>query len=638
MTEPRDATAATRAANTAVGASLPRSDHDFELATRGLVAGADHGPILNPFGFPAWDFDEYAFLDGDPPPTVNPSLWRQARLNSIHGLFTVTEGIHQVRGFDLSNITFVEGATGWVVIDPLTSTETARAALALADDALGHRPVRAVIYTHSHVDHFAGIRGVTTDDDIAAGRVRIIAPEGFLAAAISENVIAGNVMTRRASYMYGALLPRGPRGHVDSGLGKTVPRGSGGLVAPTETVGVTGTELVVDGVRIEFQITPGTEAPAEMNFLFPDLRALCMAENCTATLHNVYTPRGAEIRDALAWSKYIGESIERYADRADVVFASHHWPRWGATELRTYLEQQQDLYRYLHDQTMRLANHGLTMTEIAEELRLPPELRDEFHARDYYGTVSHNAKAVYQRYLGWFDGNPAHLQPLPPVEAGRRYVEFMGGAHDLLARARHSFDRGEYRWVVEVVNHLVFAEPENEEARALQADALEQLGYQAESGPWRGFYLTGAQELRAGTPEAVPSPTSIGMDTLRAMTTEMLLDLVGVRLDGPAAAGLHLRIDLLVRAPEGARATSTEAYAVRVRNAAVSARPGRHDPAADVVVATDREALLRLIAGQATIAELEHDGSLEIDGDRAVLTRLLELLDAFPFWFPIVTP
>lgn len=631
---PADATTTTRDVNAAVAARLAAGDGgDFERATRGLVAGADHGPIGT-----AWDFGEYAFLDDDPPPTVNPSLWRHARLNATHGLFTVTDGIHQVRGFDLSNVTFIEAETGWIVIDPLTATETARAALDLTNRALGARPVRAVIYTHSHVDHFGGIRGVVTDEEVERGDVRVIAPEGFLAAAVSENVIAGNVMLRRATYMYGALLPRGPRGHVDAGLGKGVPRGPGGLIAPTETISTTGTELVVDGVRIEFQITPGTEAPAEMNFHFPDHRALCMAENCTATLHNLYTPRGAEVRDALAWSKYIGEAIERYAHRSDVVFASHHWPRFGPADLRSYLEQQQDLYRFLHDQTMRLANHGLTMVEIAEELALPATLRDEWHARDYYGTVNHNAKAVYQKYLGWFDGNPAHLHPLPPVEAARRYVELAGGAEPLLEHARASFDAGDYRWVAEVVNHLVFAQPDHAAARALQADALEQLGYQAESGPWRDFYLTGAQELRAGVPPIV-LPTTPGLDTLRAMTPEMVLDLLAVRLDGPAASAHHLRIDLRLTSGAAGRDDAPVAeHAVTIRNGTLSYRTGRHDPSAPTVVTVEWEGLLALVAGTASVEDLAQRGDLVVDGDAAQLTTLLSLLDTFHLFFPIVTP
>jgi alkyl sulfatase BDS1-like metallo-beta-lactamase superfamily hydrolase len=637
MSRPHDATDATRRANEAVAARLRLDDPaDFERATRGLVAGADHGAITGPFGNTVWDFAGNDFVQGDAPATVNPSLWRQARLNAIHGLFTVTNGIHQVRGFDLSNITFVEGATGWIVIDPLTATATAAAALALANDALGTRPVRAVIYTHSHIDHFGGIRGVTDDEQVARGEVRVIAPEGFLAAAVNENVIAGNVMLRRASYMYGALLPRGPQGHVDAGLGKGVPAGGGGLIAPTETVRETGTVLDVDGVTIEFQLTPGTEAPAEMNFLFPDHRALCMAENCTATLHNLYTPRGAEIRDALGWSRYIGEAIERYADRADVVFASHHWPRWGADDLRAYLEQQQDLYRYLHDQTMRLANHGLTMSEVAEEIALPASLADEFHARDYYGTVNHNAKAVYQKYLGWFDGNPAHLHQHPPVEAGRRYVELAGGADALLAHARVAYDRGDYRWVAEVVTHLVFAQPDHREARELAADALEQLGYQAESGPWRSFYLTGAQELRTDIPTE-PSPTTPGPDTLRAMTIEMVIDLLGVRLDGPAAAGHRLRIDLRVHGLHH-HPTGEEEHALTVRNGALSSRPGRHDPSADAAVEVDHDTLLAVLSGGSTLNEAEASGGLALGGDRGQFETFLGLLDTFHFWFPIVTP
>ncbi|UDY34881.1 alkyl/aryl-sulfatase [Dermatobacter hominis] len=636
---PKPATPSTAAANDRVAGSLPFADRtDFDLAERGRVTSSPQRQITGEGGGVTWDLDSWSFLEGPAPDTVNPSLWRQSQLCSIEGLFEVVDGIHQVRGFDLSNITFVRGETGWIVIDPLTSAETARAALDLANQELGERPVRAVIYTHSHVDHFAGVRGITTDEDVAAGRVRIIAPSGFLEAAISENVIAGNVMTRRATYMYGTLLPRGPQGLVGSGLGQTAPLGTFGLIAPTELISATGTELVVDGVRIEFQLTPGTEAPAEMNFLFPDHRALCMAENCTAVFHNVYTPRGAQIRDALGWSTYLHESLELYADRADVSFASHHWPRWGAEAMRHHLASQRDLYRYLHDQTMRLANHGLTMLEIAEELALPPSLGDEFFNRDYYGTLNHNVKAVYQRYLGFFDGNPAHLHPLPPVESGRRYVEFMGGADELLRRAQESFDAGDYRWVAQVVDHLVFADPENMAARALQADALEQLGYQSESGPWRSFYLTGAQELRTGPPPVVVKSAE-KPDVMAAMTVDMLLQFVGVRLNGPRAAGLDLSFTLEVRdaSAEGGGAGAGEVHAVGLANGALHHRAGGPHPDAGATVSTTHAALVAAItAGR--LDQLADDGDSTVDGDVGVLSQLSDLLDDFELFFPIVTP
>ncbi|MCB1268260.1 MAG: MBL fold metallo-hydrolase [Microthrixaceae bacterium] len=646
---PKPATPITAAANRAVLDALPFGDRtDFELAERGRLASSPRRQITNAGGGVTWDLDSWSFLDGDAPDTVNPSLWRQSQLCAIEGLFEVVDGIYQVRGFDLSNITFVRGERGWIVVDPLTSAETARAALDLVTDELGERPVTAVIYTHSHVDHFAGVRGIVSDADVAEGRVRVIAPAGFLEAAIAENVTAGNVMTRRATYMYGILLPRGPQGLVGSGLGQTTPLGTFGLIAPTELIAETGTELVVDGVRIEFQITPGTEAPAEMNFLFPDHGALCMAENCTAVFHNVYTPRGALIRDALAWSTYLHESLELYADRAEVTFASHHWPRWGAEEMRRHLSRQRDLYRYLHDQTMRLANHGLTSLEIAEELRLPASLADEFFNRDYYGTLNHNVKAVYQRYLGFFDGNPAHLHPLPPVEAGRRYVEFMGGAEVLLERARASFEAGEYRWVAQVVDHLVFADPDNMEARALQADALEQLGYQAESGPWRSFYLTAAQELRQGPPPLVVRSAE-KPDVMAAMTVEMLLQFVGVHLNGPAAAGTRLAFTLEVTdagTDAGTGAASGggagEVHAVGLENAALHHSAGGPHPDAEATVRTTHAGLVAAI----TAGRLDHlaDPATEagavssVEGRVEVLAELSDLLDAFELFFPIVTP
>jgi alkyl sulfatase BDS1-like metallo-beta-lactamase superfamily hydrolase len=631
-TDPKPASAATQAVNQAVAAALPFHDRtDFERAGRGLLARPPGQTIANRVGWPVWDFDAFAFLDDDCPASANPSLWRQAQLNRFAGLFEVADGFYQVRGYDLSNVSFIAGDTGWIVIDPLTATETAKAARELVDGHFGAKPIHAVIYTHSHVDHFAGVKGLVDEADARAGAVRVIAPDGFLEAAISENVIAGNAMTRRASYMYGALLPKGPLGHLDAGLGKGVPlMGSPSLIAPTETITETGTELTIDGVRIVFQLTPGTEAPAEMNFHFPDRRILCMAENCTANQHNLYTLRGAQVRDALGWSRYINESIELFANDTDVLFASHHWPRWGADDARQYLANQRDAYRYVHDQTMRLANHGYSMLEVAEQLELPPALAGEFYNRDYYGTVNHNAKAVYQRYLGWFDANPAHLHPLPPEEAAVKYVEFMGGADAVLEKARAAFDAGEYRWVAEVVNHVVFAEPTNARARALQADALEQLGYQAESGPWRGFYLTGAQELRNGTLKGsgVGGGGLGSSDITSAMTVGMLLDYLGVRLDGPAAAaaGLDVEIGLVVTDRE-------EQWVLGVSNGALRSVEGRLPEAPAATLTLDYPALLQLAEGT-PVAEAH----CQVEGDVGKVELLFGLLDTFELWFDIVTP
>ena len=626
------ATTSTAAANDSIAAALPTDDTDFALVARGRIAPLP-GPVVHPtFGHDVWSLESFAFLDQDRPPSVNPSLWRQARLNAAGGLFEVVPGVYQVRGIDLSNITFLAGDTGWIVIDPLSAAETARAALDLVHAHLPERPIHAVIYTHSHVDHYGGVRGIVDEADVDAGRIQIIAPQGFLAAAISENVIAGPIMNRRATYMYGPLLPRDPQGHVDCGLGKAIPLlGTPGLIAPTVEIGRTGEELVIDGLRIVFQMTPDTEAPAEMNFFFPDLRLLCMAENCSANLHNVYTPRGAQIRDALGWSKYINEAIELFADDTDTVFMSHHWPRWGHDEALTFLRAQRDAYRFLHDETMRMANHGLVATEIAEELRFPEALAATFHVRDYYGTLNHNAKAVYQRYLGWFDANPAHLHPHPPVEAARRYVEFMGGADEVVRKARAAFDEGDYRWVAEVVNHVVFADPAHAEARALQADALEQLGYQAESGPWRDFYLTGAQELRNGPPPLGGGLTT-GLDVLKAMTTDMLLDLVAVRLRGNEIADRRFTANLTITDGEGER------WFVELSNGALHHVAGRHGHDPDVALRLARLDLARLASGVAALHDLVADGSAVLEGDQAGLAQVLGALDTFSLGFAIVEP
>ncbi len=611
------------------------SSPDDERATRGLLAGASPRRVVGALGHAVWDLDDYAFVDDtdDAPDTVNPSLWRQARLNGRAGLFEVTGGVYQVRGLDIANVTFVAGDTGWVVIDPLTTTETAGAALGLVTETFGERPVRAIIYTHSHVDHYGGVLGVVDRAAVESGAVPVLAPAGFLDAVAGEQVVAGNAMVRRASYMYGALLARDPRGHVDTGLGRGLPMlGTSALVAPTREVTVTGEEIVLDGVRLVFHLTPGTEAPSEMNIVLPEHRALCVAENCTANLHNLYTLRGAPVRDALQWSKSIDEVIERFSDGCDVLFASHHWPRFGHDDLLGYLASQRDAYRYIHDQTMRLANHGLTMNEIAEQLELPAALGDEFFNRGYYGTVSHNAKAVYQRYLGWFDANPAHLQPHPPEEASRRYVEYMGGADEVLARATRSMDEGDYRWVVEVLNHVVFAEPSNEAARLLQADALEQLGYQAESGPWRDFYLTGAMELRANvTPLAGLTRRGIAPGIVRALAPEQLFDLIGVRLDGPRAAAGAWRFAVHV-------VERDEDWFVEVGRGVLHARRGEPAGEVDASITTSAADFADFASGAEAVASLVACGAWTVSGDLDALRAWAELLDDFDLGFEIVLP
>jgi len=629
----KSATDATLAAFEALREKLPaESAQDFEDAKRGFIATIPDAKILNEAGHAVWDMSKFAFIEegSASPDTVNPSLWRQAQLNSIHGLFEVCPGIYQVRNFDLSNITFVEGERGYIVIDPLISSETAAAALKLMREHRGDKPVTAVIYTHSHVDHYGGVRGVLTDEEIASGSVEIIAPEGFLHAAVSENVLAGNAMSRRATYMYGAMLPPGPCGHVDAGLGKTVSLGQVSLVAPTRSICETGERLTIDGVEIVFQVTPDTEAPAEMNFFFPKHKALCMAENCSCHLHNIYTPRGAQVRDAKAWAYYIDEAIDLYADQTEVMFASHHWPRWGEARALDFLSKQRDLYKYVHDQTLRLANHGLTAVEIAEEFELPPTLAAEWYTRDYYGTLNHNTKAVYQRYLGWFDGNPANLHKLPPEDAGPKYVELAGGADALLDKAREAYERGEFRWVAEIVNHLVFADPSNVAARELQADALEQMGYQAESGPWRGFYLTGAQELR--NPRAPSNVARSGAaGTIKSLPVSELLDSLSVRLNGTKAGAQKFKINVSMT-------DRGEQFLLSVENAVLHCYANRQDKAAGVSLSLNKASLAELVLKEKTPDELENDGALKTEGDVVVLTQFLDVLDIFDFWFEIVMP
>ncbi|HEY6130733.1 MAG TPA: alkyl sulfatase dimerization domain-containing protein, partial [Halioglobus sp.] len=505
------ATASTQRANAKVREELNLGDQrDFEDASRGLIATPPALRIEGPNQTAIWDMPSYRFEQGDAPDTVNPSLWRQAILNNHHGLFKVTDGVYQLRGFDVSNMSLIEGETGWIVVDPLTTRETAGAAIAFAREHLGDKPVSAIIFTHSHLDHFGGVLAVL----VAGENTEIIAPQGFMEEATSENVIAGTTMGRRAMYMYGSQLEHSARGHVDSALGKSPAPGSPGIVAPTRTITTTGESLRIDGVDFIFQNAPGSEAPAELTFYLPQHKAFCGAEVVTHTMHNLYTLRGAQVRDARKWSQYIDEAIGLFPD-AEVLFASHNWPIWGNAAIIDYLKKQRDGYKYIHDQTLRLASQGYTPREIAEELRMPASLRESFPNRGYYGTLKHNAKAVYQRYFGWYDGNPANLDPLPPAEAATHYVKMMGGADAILRQAQTDFDNGEYRWVAELLNQLVFAQPDNTAAKSLLAQTYDQLAYQSESAPWRDVYLTGALELRQGAPKAGLGIADAG-DLLRA--------------------------------------------------------------------------------------------------------------------------
>ncbi len=626
----KDASSHTQALNAQV--SVPNSQSDFDNAQRGFIAQWPGDRIEDAKGRMVYDISRYEFIaQGSPSPsTVNPSLWRQAQLNVIHGLFEVAPNVWQVRGYDISNITFIAGDTGWVVIDPLTNENTARISLELANKHLGARPVTAVIYTHSHVDHFGGVLGVTTQAEVDAGKCRVIAPEGFLHETVLENVIAGPAMARRSTYQFGPLLPSSPTGHIDAGLGKSVPLGAPGLIAPTEDITHTGEELVVDGVRIVFQLTPDTEAPAEMNFFFPDHGWLCMAENCTHTMHNLVPIRGAQVRDALSWSKYINESIELFGANTSLMFASHHWPRWGNADIVHFLTLQRDLYRWMHDQTMRLANHGYIASEIAEMLTLPEDFLEHSHTRGYYGDLVHNVKAVHQRYLSWYDANPANLHKLPPSDAGKKYVELAGGEEALLLSAHGAFERGEYRWVAELLNHLIFANPSNSEARLLQADTFEQLGYQAESSTFRNSYLMGAQELRQGLPPAAQTQIR-AKGLLMAMTIQQVFDTLAVRLKSDETAGVSLSLNWTFT-------DINEQWLLGISHRTLFSTFGRHDPQAAATITTTRRTLLDVIAQSTTFLDEIQAGNISIEGEATALITMLGNLDTFQTNFAIVEP
>lgn len=604
--------------------TLPLTDRqDFEDASRGFLAALSPGVVLDANGNEVWNADTYSFLDGDAPPSVNPSLWRQSQLVAKQGLFEVVEGIYQVRGLDLSNITFVEGDTGVLVIDPLISTETAAAALDLYRTIRGDRSVVGVIYTHSHVDHFGGVFGVASQDEVDAGVIEIIAPVGLTEHAVAENVYAGTAMARRAGYMYGAALGRGPKGQVGAGLGQSTSIGEIGFIVPTVDVVATGQVHHIDGLEIEFQMAPGSEAPAEMHFYFPRYRALCMAENATHTMHNLLTLRGALVRDPHSWASYLTEAIEAFGDKTDVAFASHHWPTWGQEKIVTFLATQRDLYAYLHDQTLRLINQGHTGIEIAEMLQLPPALEQAWNARGYYGSVSHNVKAIYQRYMGWFDGNPGRLWAHPPVALARRYVAAMGGIDATVNLAQAAFDTGDFRWAATLLDHAVFVDEAHPAARSLYADTLEQLGYGSENGTWRNFFLSGATELREGN---LGTPTASGSRALVSqLTPEQLFASMALSVNGPKAWHLSLAIDMTF--------TDLETnYRLTLRNGVITHvnKPARDD--ADVTLTLTKKRAIALLGGDITPQEIEITGNIQ------ALTTLISVLEQGNPAFNIVTP
>jgi alkyl sulfatase BDS1-like metallo-beta-lactamase superfamily hydrolase len=623
-------TAATVAANAAVAEKLELADQqDFEDARRGLIAHDPDLRVVAANGSAVWDLPANDFINGAAPASVNPSLWRQAQLNNIHGLFEVTDGIYQLRGYDLSNMTLIEGATGWIVVDPLTARETAAAAFAFAKRHLPGREIVAIIFTHSHIDHFGGVLGLLEEAGVSADALRIIAPQGFMEEATSENIIAGIAMSRRAMFMYGKRLARSERGHVDSGLGISPAFGRFGLLEPTEIVDRTPQKLVIDGLDFIFQNAPGSEAPAELTFYLPHRKAFNGAEVTSHTLHNLYTLRGAKVRDALRWSGYIDEAIDLFGE-AEVYLASHHWPIWGNERIIRFLEVQRDTYKYLHDQTVRLFNQGLTPGEIAETLVLPDALQQDFHNRGYYGTLRHNARAVYQNYLGWYDGNPAHLDPLPPVEAGRRYVALAGGSDALLENARAAFDDADYRWAAEVLNHLVFAEPLNRAARTLLAATYDQLGYQAESGPWRDVYLSAALELREGPPETGLNVTRME-DVLRRTPVRRFFDSMAVRLDGPAAEGVALSVNFVFT-------DLGESYLLDIGNSVLHHRPSSPGQEADATLRITHDMFISMLTGRAGLTDLLLSDQVDLEGSKLDLLKFFSLLDKPEGRFDIVTP
>ena len=631
QTAPKPPEPSTLQANADMAKTLPFADRrDFEDAMRGFIATVPDALVPGAGPRPAWSMKPYDFLKADvPADTVNPSLWRQAQLNAMHGLFQVTDRVYQVRGFDLANMTIVEGDSSLIVIDPLLTAETARAALDLYYQHRPRKPVGTVIYSHGHADHFGGVKGVTTEADVAAGKVQVLAPAGFMETAVAENILAGNAMSRRSQYQFGSLLPPGVRGQVDTGLGKALARGTVTLIAPTASIDKPTEARTIDGVEFVFHLVPGSEAPSEMLMYLPQFRVLNMAEDVTHNMHNLYTIRGAEVRDGNLWSKYIDEARVAFGGKADVLIAQHHWPTFGQDRIVDLLKKQRDMYKFINDQSLRLLNQGYTAADIAETLRMPASLSQEWSARGYYGTLRHNAKAVYQKYLGWYDANPANLDPLPPVAYAKKTLEYMGGADAVIARARDDFRKGEFRWVASAMNQVVYADPSNRAARELGADALEQLGYQSEAGTWRSAYLVGAMELRNGVPK-ISIGSSANADTLKAVSNDLFFDFLGVRLDAAKAEGKKLVINWNFT-------DSNQQFVLTLENSALTHIAGQQ-PGADATVTLSRATLDAVTLKETSFPAAVLTGKVKIEGDRAKLAELMSMLDTFEPMFPVVEP
>lgn len=630
--QPKDAEPATRQANAEVLRSLPFGDRaDFDDAQRGFIASLPHDIMSGDGQRTIWSMRPYAFENGEAPATVNPSLWRQAQLNNFNGLFKVTDRVYQIRGLDDSNMTIVEADSGLIIIDTLSAAESAKAALELYYQNRARKPVAAVIYTHTHVDHFGGVKGVVSEDDVRTGKVQILAPDHFMDYAVADNIVAGNAMFRRSLYQFGPILPPGERGQIDAGHGKNVPRGGTlTLIAPTDLIKDSYEVRTIDGVDIEFHLVPGSEAPAEMILYFPQFKLLDMAEDTNHTMHNLYALRGAEVRDARLWSSYINEALDRYGERTDVLIAQHQWPTWGGERIATFLKKQRDMYKFIHDQSVRLLNRAYTPNEIAETLKMPASLADDWSARGYYGTLSHNAKAIYQKYLGWYDANPANLSPLPPVDQARRMVEYMGGADAVITRARDDFKAGNYRWVASIMNVVVFADPANRQARELGADALEQLGYQAEAASWRNAYLMGALELRNGVTK-LPGIGAFSRDMLKALPLNLVFDLWAVRLNADRAEGRTIVINWTFT-------DVGEKFTVNLENSALTNLRGKLAAKADAGLTLTRATLDSILVRQQTFPNAIKAGDIKVEGDPGKFGELIGMLDEIAPDFPIVEP
>jgi len=611
--------------------TLPFDDkRDFEEAKKGFIAEPSYRKIMAETGTVAWNIGQYDFLleEGKDFKSIHPSLQRQAILNMHYGLYEVIPGIYQIRGYDLANITFVKSKTGWIVFDPLTSKETAKAALDFINEKLGARPVVGVVYSHSHGDHFGGVRGVADEADVRSGKVKIIAPIGFMKHAVSENVYAGNAMSRRLWYQYGVLLPAGPNGHVDQSIGKNISSGNIGLIAPNIVITKDIENLTIDGVKMVFQNTPGTEAPAEMNTYFPDMKAFWAAENITGTIHNVYTLRGALIRDALEWSNQINRALYLFGQEATVMFASHSWPRWGNDRIQEVMKSQRDMYANMNNQVLNLANKGVTVNEIQNVFEVPMSLQKQWSARSYHGSVEHNVRGILNRYLGYWDANPATLVPLSPGESAPLYVEMMGGASKIIAKGKSLFNEGKYKYAMEILNKLVYAEPTNQEAKDLLADNFEQLGYQAESPSVRNSYLAGAYELRNGIPTGA-TPKTGSPDLVSAISTELFLNFLGVRLDSKKAVDTHFTMNLVT--PDNG-----EKFAIELSNATLTSLSGFQSKNPDLALTVNRSDLLQVMFGQTTFEELLKSGKAKAVGDMAILGKLMGMLDTFEVGFEIM--